>query len=118
MIYFLLLVDIVFTVGAQLALRVGAQRIGTESISFALLLEPFRNVFILTGLILFAVSFFIYIFILSKLQLSIVYPVATGSILALITVASHFFLKEALTGVQAIGIVAILVGVVLVLLPR
>ena len=117
MIYLLLLLDIILTVSAQLALRVGAKNL-QSGLSFALLFEPFKNMFLLGGMAIFAVSFFLYVFILSKLQLNIAYPVATGIILVLITLISHFFLKETLTALQAAGILAILIGVVLVLLPR
>lgn len=117
MIYLLLLGDIILTVSAQLVLRIGAKNL-QSGLSLALLLEPLKNMFLLAGMALFAVSFFLYVFILSKLQLNIVYPVATGAVLVLITALSHFFLKEALTTLQAVGIVAILIGVVLVLLPR
>lgn len=117
MIYLLLFLDIILTVSAQLVLRIGAKNL-QSGLSFALVFEPLKNMFLLAGMALFGVSFFLYVFILSKLQLNIVYPVATGTILVLITVISHFFLKEILTTLQAIGIVAILIGVVLVLLPR
>ena len=117
MIYLLLLFDIMLTVSAQLALRMGARQL-QSGLSFALIFEPLKNMFLLAGMALFAVSFFLYVFILSKLQLNIVYPVATGTILVLITILSHFFLKETLTTLQVVGILTILVGVVLVLLPR
>lgn len=117
MIYLLLLLDIILTVSAQLALRMGARQL-QSGLSLALIFEPLKNMFLLAGMALFAVSFFLYVFILSKLQLNIVYPVATGTILVLITILSHFFLKETLTTLQVVGILTILVGVILVLLPR
>ena len=117
MIYLLLLLDIILTVSAQLVLRVGAKQL-TGGLSLALLFEPLKNIFLFAGMALFATSFFLYVFILSKLQLNVVYPVATGVVLVLITALSHFFLKETLTALQAVGIAAILIGVVLVLLPR
>jgi multidrug transporter EmrE-like cation transporter len=119
MIYILLAIDIFLTVVAQLSLRRGALRLDTsDGISIALVQELLKNSFLLMGLVLFAISFFLYVFILSRLQLSVVYPVVTGAILILITAASHFLLKEALTAMQAVGILVIAMGIVLVLLPR
>ena len=118
MIYLLLFIDIILTVSAQLSLRVGAERMWSSSFSLGILTEPLKNIFLFTGLLLYAISFFLYVFILSKLQLNVVYPVATGTILVLITAFSYFFLKETLTVIQIVGIAAILVGVILILLPR
>ena len=115
-IYLLLILDIFLTLAAQVSLRIGAARL--DSVGFSIILEPLRNPFILSGLILYAVSFFLYVFILSKLRLNIVYPVATGTILVLITLISYTFFKETLTLIQGIGIVAILIGTILVLLPK
>ena len=79
-IYLLLIIDIILTVAAQLSLRTGALRFGTQELSISLLLEPFKNIFLFLGLILYGASFFLYFFILSKIQLSIVYPIAAGSV--------------------------------------
>ena len=117
MIYFLLAIDIFLTVAAQMALRVGAGRLAGGGI-VSLFFEPLKNIYIFAGMGFFAISFFLYTFILSKLQLSIAYPVATGIVFALIALLSHVVLKESLTAMQAVGIVVILIGVVLVLLPR
>ena len=116
-IYLLLIIDIILTVAAQLSLRTGALRFGTQELSISLLLEPFKNIFLFLGLILYGASFFLYFFILSKIQLSVVYPIAAGSVLAIVSVAAHFIFKEMLTGVQVVGIFAILIGIILVLLP-
>ena len=74
--------------------------------------------FLLGGMVLYGVSFFLYILVLSRLQLNMLYPVATGSALVLITILSYIFFRETLTVLQVTGIVAILLGIVLVLLPR
>lgn len=117
-VYALLLLDIVLTVAAQLVLRIGAQRLAGQGLSLSLIFEPLKNSFLLLGIVLYAISFFLYVFILSKLQLNVVYPVATGTILILITLTSYFFFRETLGALQMLGITAILVGIFLVLLPQ
>lgn len=118
MVYVLFALDILLTVGAQLALRVGAVRLGKEGFSFSFLLEPAKNSLLLLGLFFYGVSFFLYIFILSRLQVHIVYPIAVGTTLVLITLASYFFLKEAITTLQIVGTSAIVIGIFLLLLPK
>ena len=118
MIYLLLAIDIFLTAAAQLSLRMGALRISSIEFSYYFFIGLAKNYFLILGLSLFAVSFFLYTFILSKLQLNIAYPIATGMVLVIITIFSQFLLKESLTAVQAVGIFAVIVGVVLILLPR
>ncbi len=118
LIYALLMLDIIFTVSAQLMLRTGAKRIAGEGLSLGIIFEPFKNGFLFAGVVLYAVSFFLYVFILSRLQLNIVYPVSVGVMLVLITAFSYIFLKEALSTLHVVGIAAILFGVILILLPK
>jgi len=117
-VYWLLVVDIVLTVSAQLSLRAGALRLGEHGVSLNIILEPLKNIFLFVGVGLYAVSFFLYVFILSRLQLNVVYPVATGAILVIIAIASHFWLNESITFPHVVGIAAILIGIVLILLPK
>ncbi len=117
-VYALLFIDVLLTVSAQLALRAGAMRLGEHGFSLGIVLEPLKNMFLLLGVGLYAISFFLYVFILSRLQLNVAYPVATGAILVIIAVASHFWLNEHITFPHIVGIAAILVGIVLILLPK
>ncbi len=78
MIPLLILLENALAVAAQLSLRRGAARFADQPLALSILLEPVRNPFILSGLLLHGMSFFLYIFILSKLRLNVLYPVATG----------------------------------------
>jgi len=118
LIYALLMLDILFTVSAQLMLRTGAKRIAGEGLSLGIIFEPLKNGFLFAGIVLYGVSFFLYIFLLSRLQLNIVYPIAIGVGLVLITTFSYFFLKETISMLHLAGIIAILSGVILILLPK
>jgi multidrug transporter EmrE-like cation transporter len=116
MIVVLMVIEILLATFAQLLLRQGAMKLGHDELTFAIALEPFRNVFILAGLVLHALSFFLYVFILSKLQLNVLYPIATGATIVLVAGFSVFFFRESLTISQGVGMLAILVGIVLVYL--
>jgi multidrug transporter EmrE-like cation transporter len=114
MIAFLILLENILAVSAQLALRRGAQRFADAPLGPSILLEPLRNPYIMSGLLLHGLSFFLYIFVLSKLRLNVLYPVATGLSIVLITVVSVVLLGERLTAAQAAGIAAITSGIALV----
>jgi multidrug transporter EmrE-like cation transporter len=117
MIVLLILIETLLAVSAQLLLRHGAMRLQGQVLGAEFLLEPLRNLPILGGLVLHGASFYLYIYILSRLRLNVLYPVATGASLVLITILSVVLLKEAISLPQAIGIVTIMVGIVLVFVP-
>lgn len=117
MIYLLLILDICFSVAAQLLLRVGAKQF-SGGFTLALIPEVLRNRYLLGGMTLFGISFFLYVVVLSRLQINVAYPVAAGTGLVLITAFSYFFLNEFLTMRQVAGIGAIAAGIFLVLMPK
>jgi multidrug transporter EmrE-like cation transporter len=117
LIIVLIVIETILAVSAQLLLRHGAMRLQGQALTLEFLFEPLRNFPILAGLVLHGMSFYLYIYILSRLRLNILYPVATGASLVLITILSVVLLKEAISLPQAIGIVTIMVGIVLVFVP-
>ena len=116
MIVVLMVIEILLATSAQLLLREGAMKLGHDELTFAIALEPFRNGYVLAGLVLHALSFFLYVFILSKLQLNVLYPIATGATIVLVAGFSVFFFRESLTVPQGAGMLAIVVGIALVYL--
>jgi multidrug transporter EmrE-like cation transporter len=114
MLSILILVENLLAVTAQLSLRRGAAQFEGAPLTVSILLAPFTNPYIFSGLVLHGLSFFLYIFILSRLRLNVLYPVATGLSIVLITITSVLLLGEALTTGQAVGIAAIAGGIGLV----
>jgi multidrug transporter EmrE-like cation transporter len=115
---FLVILEMVIAAAAQLLLRTGAMRLEGRELSLSIVLEPFRNLYIFSGLSLHGLSFFLYIYILSRMQLNIVYPIATGGSIVVISMLAAVLLNEKLNAVQAVGVVTIIVGIMLVLIPR
>src|SRR5262245_7955333 len=111
MIAALILLENVLAVAAQLSLRRGAERFADAPLAPSILLEPVRNPYIRCGLVLHGLSFFLYIFVLSRLRLNVLYPVATGLSIVLITLSSVALLGEHLSPVQGLGIAAIAGGI-------
>ena len=69
---------------------------------------------VLTGVFFFGLALAAYSFVLSKLPLSIAYPIMTSAGFLIVVSYSAFKLREALTVTQVAGIVLIAVGIVLV----
>lgn len=118
MIVNLIIIETVLVVVAQLMLRHGAIKLDMPTLGIGIVAEAVQNVWIMSGLALHGISFFLYVFILSKLKLSVFYPIATGASLVLITLFSVIILKEKLAAVQVVGITIIMVGMVLVFVER
>ena len=74
-----------------------------------------RNRQILVGLCGYLIGFGIYILVLSRSQLSVVYPIFASSFI-FITIISAYKFKERISMVRAIGITLIVFGIVIVAL--
>ena len=82
-VFLLLLICIISTASAQLCFKKGVLKWGGLDFSFsqALSLIPqiFQNFWIMLGVGLFGASFILWLFILSRLQLNVAYPIALSS---------------------------------------
>ncbi|MDO8424409.1 MAG: SMR family transporter [bacterium] len=118
-VFLLLLIDIFTTAGAQILFKKGVSQWGALDFSFsrALSLIPqiLQNVWIMAGVFLFGVSFMLWLFILSKLQLNAVYPIALSSGVVITTIAAWIMFREHLLPTQILGIAIIIVGIFLLL---
>lgn len=115
----LLAMSVLTTVGAQLCLKQGVLNLGTLNFSlsgfFLLILRVLQNFWLVGGLFLFGISYLLWLLLLSKFQLSVIYPITVGFNFCLITIASWFLFKEYLSPIQILGIAIIMLGVFLVL---
>lgn len=117
-LYLLIIIDILGLAVAQLLFKKGVTLIGPSDFSFVqvgyLFLSISKNVYILAGAVLAAISFLLWLFILSKINLSIIYPISAGLVLSLVTLGALVFLKENLHWIQIVGIVVIIIGIFLI----
>ncbi len=72
------------------------------------------NVRVMAGIILFAMNVLAYSFALSKIRLSVAYPMMTSLGLVIVMGLSFWFLGEKITTIQLAGTVLIVCGVVMV----
>ena len=66
------------------------------------------------GLIIYVCSFILSIIVMSRMKLSVFYPIGAGSILVLTCLLGVFFLREQLGLSQIIGILLVLCGVIVI----
>ena len=110
-------VSISLAVVGQLLLKIGMLRMGRFSLNISTIVQQYTrillNPFIIAGIIGFALSMLVWLYVLSRLELSVAYPfVALNYVLILF--ASHFLLKETITPVKIMGVAVIVIGVYLI----
>ena len=105
----------------QIALKKGAWVFSDLKFSFSaifnMVFSLLQNKWLLAGTLLFIISFFSYIFVLSKIQLNFAYPFMVSLGIVLVAVGSKVFLGEQLSLRNIVGIVLIIFGILL-LIPK
>ncbi|GHU45781.1 hypothetical protein FACS1894120_1300 [Clostridia bacterium] len=71
------------------------------------------NIYAIVGLIMYVVSFLLFLVVVSRFNLSFIYPVVVGVSYTLVVIMSVAVLKEQLTRNQIIGIVIVLTGLII-----
>lgn len=74
--------------------------------------------YVVSGIILYGISFIIYTYLISKYDLGYIIPIATALVYVLIFVASFIIFKESFTMIKVLGISFILIGLVLLNLNK
>ena len=67
----------------------------------------------IAGILLYGLSFLIYIYLVSKYDLGYIIPLTTALVYILIFTASFFIFKESFTAIKIVGILLIIGGLVL-----
>lgn len=97
----------------QMLLKKGLGQIGGFHVRslFESTLKLTSNPYVLASIGCYAVAFTLYLAILSRNQLSSLYPIAVGLNFVILGAASPFFLNEPMTLAKAFGIALILTGI-------
>ena len=77
------------------------------------ILEPFANVWLITGVILYGMAFVLYALSLKYLPLSVAHPILTVGSICLVYFISFTVFNEKISTGSAIGLVLIIMGIVL-----
>lgn len=103
----------------QLLLKKGTLFIDESAFSFshlpALITQIFLNGYIVGGLVMLGALFILWLFLISKTELSALYPAIIGLNFVLISIAARIVFKEHLSPWQIVGIIVIVIGIFLVL---
>lgn len=70
------------------------------------------NPYIISGFLLYGLSFILYIYLISKFDLGYIIPLAAAFVYILIFVASYFVFDEVFTATKIVGIILIMTGLV------
>ena len=101
---------------AQTMMKLGTQRVGRfgESPPLDFLCRLLTNPFVLVAILAYGFGVIFYMFMLSRLDLSYLYPVMTALGLIFATLVSSVILGEHVSLVRLSGIAVVIVGVFLV----
>jgi len=110
-------VSICLAVGGQFLLKRGMVDVGSFSINISTMIQEYArillNPFVAAGIFSFAVSMLVWLYVLSRVELSIAYPFVSLNYV-LILVGSYFLFDEAVTPMKMIGVAVIVLGVYLI----
>lgn len=115
--YILVFICIIFNIISQLLLKMGMNGIGyfdyTLNNFLSVGLKAAMNPGIIFGLFLYGLSFVLWLVVLSRLEVSLAYPLLSIGYI-IMPVVSYLFLGEVLSLTRIFGICIIIVGVCLV----
>lgn len=117
MMFSLILLGVLLNAGAQLLLKAGMNQIGQFEFSFTNVIpvgmKVMMNLPIMTGLSLYVISVGVWLLVLSRVQVSLAYPMLSlGYIVN--ALAAYYLFGEPLTSLRMLGIFIIIAGVYLV----
>jgi multidrug transporter EmrE-like cation transporter len=115
MIWFVLALAIVANASANILIKAAMREKNFETGGAASLVSAIWSPFMLAGIMMFVVALAGYSLVLSKMNLSVAYPVMTTMGFIVVLTASWLFFGEAITAVQIVGYALMLSGVWLVL---
>jgi multidrug transporter EmrE-like cation transporter len=111
MSYVILILAITFNAVANILMKVGMLR-GKQGAGLAdFILGMIMNPVLIAGMVCFALGLAAYCFVLTKLNLSVAYPIMTSVGYVIVIIASWLFLKETITAIQVAGFSLIIAGV-------
>ncbi|MBU0630000.1 MAG: EamA family transporter [Candidatus Margulisbacteria bacterium] len=113
--YLILIVSVLLAVTGQLMMKKGMVVFGAFPFSQILvkLIPIFMNPWVFFGFVCFGLSSIFWLVVLSRLPLSLVYPMVSVAYV-LVALASMLFFREPVSLVRWIGISVIILGVILI----
>ncbi len=104
---------VVFNALANVLMKAGARHLG-QGMGVGLLRHALGDAYLLLGIISFAVALGGYTLALTRLQLSVAYPLMTGIGFLIVAIAGAMLFGERLVPLRVVGMAVILLGIILV----
>lgn len=111
--YLFLALALTLNATANILLKIGAARLGGLD-GADLIGRVLTNYQLLAGLALFALNVVFYVAALTRLNLSVAYPIMMAGGVIIVVSISVLFLREAVTARQMLGLLLLILGIVLV----
>jgi len=113
--YIVAIISILLAVAGQLLMKRGMMAFGTFPVSQLLykIIPMFMNPYVFFGFVCFGLSSIFWLVVLSRLPLSLVYPMVSVAYV-LVALFSYFVFKESVSAVRWAGILIIIFGVFLI----
>lgn len=96
---------------SNVLIKIGTGQIPAVSVSWGSLVKIATNPYIVVGVFLTVVTFPAYTAIYQRMTLGQAFPLITSSMFLVATLVSALFLKEALTPLNYLGIVVVVLGI-------
>ncbi|MBU2473000.1 MAG: hypothetical protein ABIJ83_04650 [Patescibacteria group bacterium] len=116
----LILITIVasLTIISQVFLKKGLKTIGEFKLAglhdFGIIIKLLQNKFIVIGILIAIIGALFWLTVISKLDLTIAFPISSGIFFILLFLMSWIFLGESITFIKITGIAIILLGIYLI----
>ena len=110
-IYVILGLAIIFSAIGNVLMKIGMLKVTNSSNILYTVFKSIAQPVVPLGIICFILALGCYLYVLSKLNLSIAYPIMTSMVFLVVVLVSWVFLKESITTIQIVGFVFIIMGV-------
>lgn len=111
--YLFLVLALVLNATANVLLKMGAARLGAWG-EPGLVGRLVTNVHLMAGLVLFALNVGFYIAALTRLNLSVAYPIMVAGGIVIVVSVAILVLQEAVTAAQIVGLLLLILGIALI----
>jgi drug/metabolite transporter (DMT)-like permease len=113
--YLIMATSIGLAIAGQLLMKRGMMAFGTFPVSQMLvnIIPMFLNPWVFIGFVCFGLSSIFWLVVLSRMELSLVYPMVSVAYV-IVALFSWYFFKENLTLIRWAGILVIILGVILI----
>ncbi len=111
MTYLVLIISLLSNALANIFIKAGMKNY-SGGINLSFLSYMIRNFNVIVGLLLFGLAFIGYSFTLSRLQLSIAYPIMTGAGFLVVSIFSVVLFNEPFNLPKILGIIFIFLGII------